>query len=472
MFSKIFKMTQTFSLLLSICLILFAQTIFSQPRIDGIYINSTTTAETNRSIQVIPGTFGDMTLLVGTNRGNLGIAKIRNNETISNRLFFKSLNFAPPSTELVREIYFDGNDGYVLKNNGIYYSDSRSDLWLKKSLIDDLPQITGSAAEIWSMGFAGNKRVCLAGVYLKKSSDRSIDKELLVCTDDITDKFPQWSVAKTPENSKFEQLQLTNIFFDNNQNGWAVGTDGEEGAIWYSTDKGKHWKELDSEIKEPLLSVSGAGYNLFAVGYNRTLLSNISIPNKNQNTTQNNNQTRKSEIKKGSKVEIITKFIRNLPLIDGIERIIGKVVEIKGDKLRVEITEVKPEIMKKQVKNYYEEKELDKSDVKIIEDDESEQKPERFDSVSSPWQPLNVSNLVANPNIALRSVKFASNNLDGFIVGDKGTILYTSDGGKRWQLLRVTTQLNTVDFYSMFLTDKYCWIVGSKGAVVRISYPN
>ena len=55
--------------------------------------------------------------------------------------------------------------------------------------------------------------------------------------------------------------------------------------------------------------------------------------------------------------------------------------------------------------------------------------------------------------------------MEGYVVGDKGTILRTLNGGRTWVKARspVTNTLNRVDFTN----DKNGWIVGSKGTVLR-----
>ena len=83
---------------------------------------------------------------------------------------------------------------------------------------------------------------------------------------------------------------------------------------------------------------------------------------------------------------------------------------------------------------------------------------------------------VPSNGVILRSVKFAGGSETekiGWIAGEGGTLLYTLDGVK-WQVLQTTpqqkAQLKGVAFYSIFPDGRNCWIVGSKGTIVRVSY--
>ncbi len=65
---------------------------------------------------------------------------------------------------------------------------------------------------------------------------------------------------------------------------------------------------------------------------------------------------------------------------------------------------------------------------------------------------------------ALNSVHFADDKI-GWVVGDNGVILYTTDGGTTWteQTNSVTTALNSVHFAD----DKIGWVVGNSGVILR-----
>jgi photosystem II stability/assembly factor-like uncharacterized protein len=79
--------------------------------------------------------------------------------------------------------------------------------------------------------------------------------------------------------------------------------------------------------------------------------------------------------------------------------------------------------------------------------------------------------------VKLRSVKFSKDNENGWFIGDKGTIFHTKDGGKNWSAINLTAlpelkRVNpeTLNFYELQIDKDYCWVVGSKGLVLRIKY--
>lgn len=58
-----------------------------------------------------------------------------------------------------------------------------------------------------------------------------------------------------------------------------------------------------------------------------------------------------------------------------------------------------------------------------------------------------------------------NDKLNGFIIGIKGTILHTKDGGKTWSEQNSTTNEN---LNSIFCLDKKnCWIVGHNGLILN-----
>ena len=438
--------------------------VFGQvpPTIDGIYTDVRTTAEINRAIFVRPDTFGESVLIVGTNKGNAYFAKIKTDEKPLKQPAYKPFTFIQPTSSVVRDISFlSENNGYLLKSDGLYSSDGKSPSWKQiLNVVKDssFPQITGAFAELWNVSFVDNFRACIVGVYLKNTSDRDIDRELILCTNDISQSKIKWEEPNKPNNPKTEQLQFTNIYFDKKtQNGWAVGTDGAEGIIWYSENGGKDWEEQQVTIGEPLLGVFGINESkVFAVGYNGMVFGKGISTTKKPDT----------EIKKDDKVEIQSKIISKIPGISriAIPTVTAKVEEIRNNKmLKVKVLEVIPEVVEKIVKKYFENNDVSPRDVKKVDNEDSDK------SVSVEWNKIEVSSLMKPPTAALRSVKFADDGLNGFIVGDKGTILYTQDGGKVWKSLS-NMQLATVDLYSIFVDGNYCWIAGSKGTIVRIKY--
>lgn len=137
--------------------------------------------------------------------------------------------------------------------------------------------------------------------------------------------------------------------------------------------------------------------------------------------------------------------------------------------LKVKITEVMPEKVKEIVEELFKtnNNEVSPQDAEKIDEETSN------DSVSETWNKVDVSRELKNQTPSLRSIKFTADGKDGFIVGDKGTILYSSDSGANWKLVPIVApyaQFAAVDFYSIFIDEKYCWVAGSKGAIVRIKY--
>jgi photosystem II stability/assembly factor-like uncharacterized protein len=68
----------------------------------------------------------------------------------------------------------------------------------------------------------------------------------------------------------------------------------------------------------------------------------------------------------------------------------------------------------------------------------------------------------AFPKTLLR-VDFADDK-NGWIVGKTGTILRSSDKGKTW--IRQESDTKN-DLYGLFMTKKYGWAVGAKGAILE-----
>lgn len=496
------------------------------PRIDGVYTDPRS-AEVNRAIFLRPDSFGESALIVGTGKGNALFSKMKADDLLFKQPVFKPFSMPQPSGALVRDINFVGdNKGYMLKNDGIYFSDGRTDGWQQIMSTVDLPSRPNAVAELWSMSFVTDLRVCIAGVYLKSTGDRSIDQELLFCTDDISRRDSRWNKPDTPSNGANEQIQFTNIYFDKYQHGWVVGTDGAEGIVWYSRDGGREWEDQQVNINSPLLSVSGTGNNVVGVGFNGVIFGrgagkknneSLNLPDsrndrdsrdnrnsrndrdskdnrdsRNDRDSRDNRDSRNNndDIKEGDTVEIRGSILSRAP---GAERVYGRVERInrQNGMMRVKITEVIPESVRSVVENIFRNIEVSRRDVEKVDDDEetdnrnssntnnrnsSNTNNRNSSNTNSFWEKASVFPALRNPTVSLRSVKFADNGSDGFIVGDKGTILYTQDGGTNWKPLIGTpaqqTQLNPVDFYAVFIDRKYCWIAGTKGTVVRVKYAN
>jgi photosystem II stability/assembly factor-like uncharacterized protein len=441
------------------------------PRIDGIYIDSKVNAEVNRAIFLRPDSFGESALIVGTNKGNAMFSKLKADDLLFKQPVFRNFSMPQPSGALVRDINFvRDNKGYMLKSDGIYFSDGRTEEWRQIMSVNDLPPRPVAVAELWSMSFVTD-----LGVYLKNTNDRSIDQELLLCTDDISRPEPRWNTPYTPKDRTTEQIQFTNIYFDKDENGWLVGTDGAAGVVWYSKDGGREWTEQPVNIESPLLSVNGEGNKVVGVGFNGTVFG------KGFGGRKTNEAISVSlGIKVDDWVEVKGKLLAG---IQGLGKVTARVEKVRPNgMLKLKIIDVNPPDLRDLVENIIERTDISPREVVKIErnensSNENNNNNNRSNSTNSSWERLNVSQVLRNPTVSLRSVKFSGNGQNGFIVGDKGTILYTDDGGASWKSLTSSlpaqqSQLNLVDFYAVYIDKKHCWIAGSKGTVVRVRYIN
>ncbi len=53
----------------------------------------------------------------------------------------------------------------------------------------------------------------------------------------------------------------------------------------------------------------------------------------------------------------------------------------------------------------------------------------------------------------------------GWIAGDKGTVLYTGDGGNTWRLQRTSTGRGLRDVF--FVNENIGWVVGEQGVILH-----
>ncbi len=70
----------------------------------------------------------------------------------------------------------------------------------------------------------------------------------------------------------------------------------------------------------------------------------------------------------------------------------------------------------------------------------------------------------ADWKVNFNDVYFTDAN-NGWIIGDKGTIVHTSDGGKNWETQNSGTDVNLNRI--QFISDKEAWIVGDNGTVLN-----
>ncbi len=80
------------------------------------------------------------------------------------------------------------------------------------------------------------------------------------------------------------------------------------------------------------------------------------------------------------------------------------------------------------------------------------------------WEKLRNGNVPTRRQIFLNGLYFR-NAQEGMLVGDKGLVRYTTDGGKNWKELKKFTELHLNDVY---LTNEYAFIVADGGRIYKI----
>ncbi len=409
--------------------------------------------ETFRSISISNLISEKPTLIVGTSKGNLYFTEI-NSEISSGDIEFQQFKTLTGKPSVIREINFGPDKKlYLIKNDGLFVYDKEKSEWKPKAGLDRFAfsQTRGWIAELWGMTFVNN-RTCIVGGNFK---DDFIDREIIKCNDNIGSNV--WIPVKSPVQRKFKNLQLTNIYFDKKSlNGWAVGTEGEKGIIWFSKDGGNNWTEEENDLRATPFTIDGNSKMVFTVGSDGMIFS------KNLEQTQPERNRKIVVIEKNKEVKIdIAKLTSVNTLKYEVTGIVQDLIESNDKKLfKIKITKVTPEPpssirLKAILENvYFDESAVIKNEIV----DESNDWTERND----------LSEKISNTQ--LNSVKFNSDGTYGFIVGKNGTILMTDNGGNDWKLLPANEKLKGIDLYSIYFGKEYCWIAGSKGAIVRIKY--
>jgi photosystem II stability/assembly factor-like uncharacterized protein len=82
------------------------------------------------------------------------------------------------------------------------------------------------------------------------------------------------------------------------------------------------------------------------------------------------------------------------------------------------------------------------------------------------WQSLRNGNAITAANAPFRAVFFAD-ILRGCIVGDEGLLWFTRDGGATWL---PQTGLPEADYYDVVIVEKKGWAVGTNGTVVTFDF--
>ncbi len=390
----------------------------------------------------------------------LAVSKIDNQLFIGDRIGIfkiieipeKGYNFQSPTNIPlnqekfpIRQILFLPSEaGYVLKGNSIFTPKKYA--WSGYYTKEAVRKLVDPIADFWSMGFSSSNSACVVGVNLRKEKGKDVvDGGLLICNHDFVKNPKDWKTPVLPvavQNSKISS-QLTGIDFVD-ENGWLVGANG---TIWHTKNGGEEWEEQKSNTENPLLSVYAIdSKNVWAVGFGGAILhlsksnsddgSDEQNPNQDNNDDNKKNNPDKNKNSKKSKSEQ-----KNFP---------EKVIEGVKDKLPSVI--VTNTTTSTTVVN-----------TKVFEKNKLE------------WQNL-TENPLAGQSLRLWSVKFAENKRNGWIVGDTGTILYTTDGGATWEKIKLVNEQNKPlfpglpNFYAMYIDDKYCWIVGGQSAIVRMEY--
>ncbi len=345
----------------------------------------------------------------------------------------------------IRQILFLSSEtGYVLKGNSIF-APKRLGTWMSYYTQEIVKKPVELTADFWSMDFSGSKSACIVGVNLRKEKGKDIvDGGLLICNQDFEKNPKDWKSPTLPaafQNNKISS-QLTGITFFG-ENGWLVGANG---TIWSTKNGGEEWEAQESNTENPLLNVYAIDSNsVWAVGFGSTILhlsKNNSDENDEQNPNRdNNNDNKKNDPNKNKNSKKSKSEQKSFP-----EKVIEGVKE-KFPSVIVTTTTTSTTIENKKV--------VEKN--KLV------------------WQNL-ADNPLTGQSLRLWSVKFAENKKNGWIVGDAGTILYTDTGGEKWKKVNLVNEQNKPlfptppNFYAMYIDDKYCWVVGGQGAIVRMEY--
>jgi hypothetical protein len=396
-------------------------------------------------------------------------------------LNFTAVNFRETSSKPVKEIlsYPFPAKSYVLTSDSLYVYNDDIKGWeqIPINFPNKSNQLENSAPELWSLDFLDGERACVSGVYIRNTGEREIERELLLCTDNINKKQPKWEEPKEKNIPKANQLHITNLKFVDNRFGWLVGT---EGTIWFTRDGGEKWSSQSSGTSNPLLSVFGINENTaIACGFNGTILrikqgtgATKVFPEKPSNP--------RLDFEIGETVLIKPEVLRKHINYDG--ELLVKIVDIyKVGWLQVALDMKVPESLRIRLEQFLEKglafDEVEKIEVKPSRNPDYKTRLINEGGETPAWEKIPVPSL-KDKTVTLRNVKFSPDKSTGWIVGDSGTILYLEKDKKEWQSLKIppaqlqklkTTQA-ALDFYSIFIDENYCWIAGSKGVIVRIKY--
>lgn len=362
----------------------------------------------------------------------------------------------------IRQVFFRNNTGFVLKGNTIY--NPRNGVWsgTYAHKIGGTPVLT---PEFWNMDFADSNSACIVGVNLQKANNKEIvDSGLIICNHDLRNNPKAWLQPILPVDFREDKIgsQLTSISFDGNQ-GWLVGANG---IIWRTENGGRVWESEVSNTENPLLNVYAISDNeAWAVGFGSTILHRS---NKKSFTSQNDD-SQKDNQKKNDESSSTDKEDQNKENDKGT-------LEKTKDRAKVVITNNIPQV-----------KIITGDSEKIVtptpQPGQTSNNKDFENNKKYEWKNLEAKeNPISGKNIRLWAIKFAPDKRHGWIVGDSGTILYTNTGGERWSVVNLVQNVNgrqslifkttqpLPNFYSMYIDNNYCWIVGSQGVILRMSY--
>lgn len=470
---------------LVITMLLGSSSIVSgQQKIEKMYNPGNLGTETIRAISVNPTNNKKFKIVVGTDSGKIKISDDLNLKNLDQIPFFDDKG---DLQTLIRDIYYKDGNAYLLESEGIHSLNSDGIVSNQLVSIDNLPKNGDVTPRLFTMSVIGSK-VCVGGIYTK---DGNIDSPLILCTDNFRSTNTGWNMSTNLDKTP---VQIISINFVDEKNGWAVGTGG---TILFTEDGGRSWTKQSEglNITEPLMSVFGfTNLKAWAVGYKGQIwfkkekeqTSSQHVPVDNGDTgaiyRPNDRIIIKPEIlQKIFTVGILQNLEIKPPQLKGIIQSVNSRTRKLKVKLETELTEEYQLLKKYILKNEVDFEDVEK-DTQQPQNSGSGTTTSRNNKVKD-WEDLKMKiPVLKNDKEILRNIKFAStdeNEQFGWIVGDKGRIFYTDNGGKEWKIVQrigLTDEqqkaLSKTNFYSIFVDNGYCWIGGSNGTIVRIKYKN
>jgi photosystem II stability/assembly factor-like uncharacterized protein len=305
----------------------------------------------------------------------------------------------------------------------------------------------------------------------------------------------QWEIVRQDDtrcDNKGNRCDLNAVFFADKENGWVVG---DRGIIRATQNEGERWSAQDAGVKTALSDVafvnkkegfivaSGAriyrtldGGNTWSLVYQIIAprnaarddlpeLYSLAFPNKKKGWvvgtegrifhTEDGGQTWAQQ-ESGTKEELVhVRFVNDKH---------GWVVGGKGIILFTEDSGRTWALQKSETNAHlYHIDATGKKEAVIVGDNGLVL---RTENAGLTWEKVIVDPLETikvNERPTLLSVAFVNDDL-GFIIGWRGTILRTGDGGKSWLIQESGTKQN---LYGIFAKKKAIWAVGGDGLILR-----